>query len=207
MEDPSRHGASEAQKGAAPPCYTHVTAPGTAGHVSLCKGALVRVNLPGTGTGDTSGKSGKSGKSGTPATHYDAWTLTMDMRVDSLPERPQSILSCSSDVNSLIQTTRDETETLLYPAGALSIFDEMPPEGASMFKPGQWNRVSIRYGYEPEDRKKAGGGKPPSAYASFLRSFPGGGEVGPPKKRKLWVYVKSAMSCVHFVERVFSWFG
>ena len=71
------------------------------------------------------------------------------------------VLSCSSDVNSLIQTTRDETETLLYPAGALSIFDEMPPEGASMFKPGQWNRVSIRYGYEPEDRKKAGGGKPP----------------------------------------------
>ena len=195
MQDPSKSVGGDNATEPAPPCYIMHEAEGSAGFVSICKGGLMHVTLPGADEGKDGIKD--PGSSKPSATHHDAWTLTMDIKIDSLPEYPQSILSCSPNANALIQTTRDETETLLYPMGALSIFDEMPQEGAGLFKPGQWNRVSIRYGYEPEIRKK-GGGPQPSGMASFLRAFPhissvgGGHGGGKPRKRKLWVYINGA---------------
>jgi hypothetical protein len=76
--------------------------------------------------------------------HFESWTITMDMKIDSLPEAGQALLQCSADESKLRQTV----ETEIYPMGSVGIFEEIA-DIKTWLKPGKWNRVTIRFGGTP----------------------------------------------------------
>lgn len=85
------------------------------------------------------------------STHFEQWTLTVDLQVESLPMMEQSILQCNSDPNNL----RHTSEAVLYPMGCVSIFDEVArADEKTWLGPQKWCRVTLRMGNSPTTGEK-----------------------------------------------------
>eukprot|EP00729_Bicosta_minor_P009922 gene9922-5877_t len=129
---------------AMPPFHMNTqTEGGTSSFVYVNPGAFMRVKLPPPAASPSSkGKSqGLTARPGGGKGKHDSWTLTMEVKIDSLPtETPHAILQCNANEHGIQSTVEAE----LHGIGALTIFDEMPKD--VFFKPGRWNRISIRYG-------------------------------------------------------------
>ena len=136
---------AKAEEDEKPPYHMNTeTEGGTSSFVYVNPGAFMKVKLPQPAPSTSSGKAGLTARPGGGKARHDSWTLTMEMKIDSLPgDEPHSILQCSHN-QDVIQST---VETELYGIGALSIFSEVPKD--VFFKPGKWNRISIRYGAAP----------------------------------------------------------
>jgi hypothetical protein len=165
---------------AIPPYHLH-NVEGSSDFVYVSPGAFMKVHLPGAKTGGLASQGGD----GASQSRYDSWTLTMEIKVDVLPEgEPQSILQCHSNSDQM----RGTVEAELYAVGALSIFSEMPKDIDTMLKPGRWNRVSIRYGAGKPVRAKMDS-RNRGNMEEYLRSR----QQAPPE-RKLSVFINGKLS-------------
>lgn len=152
--------------------------PGVSGHVSLRPAAFMRVKLgdtvpigveaqsaspaPAAPAAAFGGSSfgvaahtmpygGKSGGGFASNRMHHCWTISMDIRLSALPESdPIPLLSCSADTGA----SKGTSELFVYPTGAVTVFDEEPTDPRTLLKPGQWTRVTVRFGKTSESKDK-----------------------------------------------------
>ncbi len=194
-------------------CQLH-RQPGAAAHLSLSAGSYVRVDLsslspsvgdskePLSSTQAALEKSHKTASSSSQQTGYfEEWTLSMDVKFDELPGVSQAILQCHADHQHL----RHTVESLLYATGGVGVFEETTEDPSLFMQPGQWTRLTLRFGpaLSPASTGSSSGsfGRPASFgddphvdTARFTlrgRGMPygGAGGVNPPMPRVLTVFV------------------